>query len=390
MRILRDVYIIGAGETRYGELWERSLRELAVEAGLRAIENAGVYSRDVEILYGSNSLAGIINGQENIGSLISDFAGIAHNNIPAVRVEASSASGGAALREAYLAIKSGEYDLIMVGGVEKMTDIYGNELLNMMGSILDREWESFFGATPAAMAAIVARKYMKDFNVEKEALSMMSINDHENASKNPMAQYKNKLTLKQAMGATNVAEPLTLMDCSPITDGASAILLASDRYMKKNKLEGAMVLGSGISQDYFAVHNRESIYTLNSAKIAAREALKKAGKKLDDISLVELHDSYSIYGLLELEDLGFAEKGKAKHLVYEDIKAGGRIPVNTSGGLKAKGYPLGAVGISQAVEAYEQVMGKAGQRQLKSVDSVLLHNMAGTGSTSVVHVIGGE
>lgn len=387
---MSDVYIIGAGETKYGELWERSLRELAVEAGLRAIENAGVYSRDVQILYGSNSLAGTINGQENIGSLISDFAGIAHNNIPAVRVEASSASGGAALREAYLAIKSGEYDLIMVGGVEKMTDIYGNQLIDMMGSILDREWESFFGATPAALAAIVARKYMKDFNVEKEALSMMSVNDHENASKNPTAQYRNKLTLKQAMEATNVAEPLTLMDCSPVSDGASAVLLASEEYLRKNKLEGAKILGSGISQDYFAVHNRSCIYSLNSAKLAARAALEKAGKKLDDISTVELHDSYSIYGLLELEDLGFAEKGKAKDLVYEEIKPTGRIPVNTSGGLKAKGYPLGAAGISQAVEAYLQVMGKADQRQINGVENVMLHNMAGTGSTSVVHIIGGE
>ncbi len=389
MRALSDVYIVGGGETKFGELWERSLRELAVEAGLRAIENAGVYSRDVQILYGSNSLAGTINGQENIGSLISDFSGIAHNNIPAVRIESSSASGGAALREAYLAIKSGEYDLIMVGGVEKMTDIYGSQLLDMMGSILDREWEAFFGATPAALAAIVARKYMKDFNVEKEALSMISVNDHENASKNPKAQYKNKLKLEAAMNATLVADPLNLMDCSPISDGASAVLLASEDYMKKNKLEGARILGSGISQDYFAVHNRESMYTLNSAKLAARDALKKAGKTIKDISTVELHDSYSIYGLLELEDLGFAEKGMAKDLVYEDIKAGGRIPVNTSGGLKAKGYPLGAAGISQAVEAYEQVMGKADQRQIKGADTVMIHNMAGTGSTSVVHIIGG-
>lgn len=385
---MSDVYVIGAGETKYGELWERSLRELAVEAGLRAIENAGVYSRDVEILYGSNSLAGTINGQENIGSLISDFSGIAHNNIPSVRVEASSASGGAALREAYLAIKSGEYNLAMVGGVEKMTDIYGNELLNMMGSILDREWESFFGATPAALAAIVARKYMRDFNVDKEALSMISVNDHENASKNPSAQYKNRITLEQAMAATSVAEPLNLMDCSPITDGASAVLLASEEYLKKNKLEGVRIMGSAISQDYFAVHNRKTLYALDSAKIAAREALKRAGKKIDEISMVELHDSYSIYGLIELEELGLAERGKAKEIVNDDIRIGGRIPVNTSGGLKAKGNPLGAVGVSQAVEAYHQLMGKADQRQVKGAETALLHNMAGTGSTSVVHVMG--
>ena len=151
MRTLNDVYIIGAGETKFGELWEKSLRELAVEAGLRAVENAGIFTKDIAALYGSNSLAGTINGQENIGSLLSDFSGIADQNIPAIRIEASTASGGAAVREAYLAVKSGEYDVVMVGGVEKMTDIYGSDILDMTSSLLDREWEAFFGATPAAL-----------------------------------------------------------------------------------------------------------------------------------------------------------------------------------------------------------------------------------------------
>ena len=161
VRILSDVYIIGAGETKFGELWEKSLRELAVEAGLRAVENAGIFTKDIKALYGSNSLAGTINGQENIGSLLSDFSGIADQNIPAIRIEASTASGGAAVREAFLAVKSGEYDVVMVGGVEKMTDIYGSDILDMTSSLLDREWEAFFGATPAALAAMSARKYMK-------------------------------------------------------------------------------------------------------------------------------------------------------------------------------------------------------------------------------------
>jgi acetyl-CoA C-acetyltransferase len=385
-----NVFVIGAGETKYGELWEKSLRDLAVEAGLKAIENAGIYSRDVQILYGSNSLAGIINGQENIGSLIADFSGIASGNIPAVRIEASSASGGAAVREAYLAIKSGEYDVAVVGGVEKMTDIFGNEVLDMMSSLLDREWEAFFGATPAALAAISARKYMKDFNVKKEALAMMSVNDHANASLNPNSHFKNKITLDQALNATSVAEPLNLMDCSPVTDGASAIVLASESYLKKNKLNGMRILASAISQDYLALHSRNSIYTLDSTRIAADEAFKRSGLKREDMSFVELHDSYSIYGLMELEDLGFAKKGEADRLVEEDIKLGGRLPVNPSGGLKAKGNPLGATGVGQFVEAFLQLNGKADKRQIKDARYGLLQNMAGTGSTSVVHIVGGD
>lgn len=387
---MSDVYIVGAGETKFGELWERSLRELAVEAGLRAIENAGVYSRDVEVLYGSNSLAGIINGQENIGGLLSDFSGIAENNIPAIRIEASTASGGAAVREAYHAVKSGEFDLVMVGGVEKMTDVFGSELIDLTSSVLDREWEAFFGATPAALAAMSARKYMADFNVEKDAMAMISVNDHFNASKNPDAQYKNKLTLEQALNSVAVAEPLNMMDCSPVSDGAAAVLIASENYMKKNKLEGVRIASSAEAQDYLALHSRKSLYTLESAKVASRKALESAKIKIDDISFAEIHDSYSIYGLMELEDLGFAEKGKAKDLVYEDIKIDGRIPINPSGGLKAKGNPLGATGVGQFVEAYRQMKGKAGERQIKDAKYAMLHNMGGSGSISVVHIVGGE
>ena len=390
MKALSDVYIIGAGETKYGELWEKSLRELAVEAGLRAVEDAGIFSRDIEVLYGSNSLAGIISGQENIGDLLSDFSGIAEHHIPAIRIEASTASGGAAVRQAYLGIKAEEFDIAMVGGVEKMTDIFGSELLDLTSSVLDREWEAFFGATPAALAAISARRYMKDFNVEKEALSMISVNDHANACLNPDAQYRNRITLEQAMKAMDVAEPLNLMDCSAMGDGAAAVILASERYVKKNKLHGVRILASADAQDYLAVHSRKSLYSLNSVKLSSRKALEKAHLKNRDLSFVELHDSYSIYGLLELEEMGFAEPGKAKDLVYENISLKGEIPVNPSGGLKAKGNPLGATGVGQIVEAYRQLMGKAGERQVKGAEKALVHNMGGTGSNSVVHILGGE
>jgi acetyl-CoA C-acetyltransferase len=361
---LNDVYIIGAGETKFGELWERSLRELATEAGLRAIESAGIYSRDVEVLYGSNTLGGAINAQNDIGGLISDFAGLAHNNIPAISVEASTASGGAAVREAYLGIRSGEYNVAAVGGVEKLTDLYGSEVLDLTSTLLDSEWEGFFGATPAAIAALVAQKYMKDF--------------------------KNVLTVEGAVSSTMVAEPLGMMDCSPASDGAAAIILASEEYVKKNKIHGIRILASAVAQDYLALHSRKSIYRFDSTVVAARNAYKKSGLKPDDISFAEIHDSYSIYGLIELEDLGFAKKGEAKSLLPDDIKLDGRIPINPSGGLKAKGNPFGATGVGQFVEAFQQLNGKAKERQVKSPANALLHSMAVSGSTSVVHILEGN
>lgn len=388
VRALNDVFIIGAGETKFGELWDRSLRELAVEAGLRAIEDAHIFSKDIEVLYGSNSLGAGISYQNDIGSLIADFSGIASSHIPAIRIEASTASGAAAVREAYLSIRSGEYDVAIVGGVEKLTEVYGSEILDLTSTVLDSEWESFFGATPAALAAMTARKYMKDFNVPKEALAMMSVNDHANASLNPNAHYRNKLSLETAMNSVAVAEPLNMMDCSPMSDGAAAVILASEKYVKEKEIHGVKILSSGIAQDYLALHSRPSIYTLDSARLASQEAFKKAKLSPKDIRMIELHDAFSIYGLIELEDLGFAEKGKAKDMVEHDIKLNGRISVNPSGGLKAKGNPYGATGIGQFVEAYLQLKDKAGDRQVKDLGNVLLHSMAGSGSTSIVHILG--
>lgn len=391
MRNLSEVYVIGAGETKFGELWDRSLRELAVEAGLKAIEDAGIYSRDIGILYGSNSLGAGISYQNDVGSLIADFAGIAVEHTPAVRVEASTASGGAAVREAYLAIKSGEYDVAVVGGVEKLTEVYGSEILDLTSTLLDSEWEAFFGATPAALAAMTARRYLDDFHVSREIMAMISVNDHSNASLNPDAQYRNKLTVQGVLDSVSVAEPLTMMDCSPLSDGAAAVVLASEEFVKKMKIEGVRIVSSEISQDYLALHSRKSVYEFESAKIASRKALEKAGIKNDDISFVELHDSFSIYGLIELEDLGFAEKGNAKSLVENnEIRLDGSIPVNPSGGLKAKGNPYGATGVGQFVEAYLQFKNRADKRQIKDVRYGMLHSMAGSGSTSVVHILGGE
>lgn len=384
------MYIIGSGEAKYGELWERSLRDIAVEAGLKSVEDAGIRTRDLGAIYMSNSLGGAISKQEHLSALMSDHAGVGTENIPSLRIEASTASGGAAIREGYIAIKSGEYDVVMVGGAEKMTELYGNENVDITSSILDREWEAFEGGTPAAMAALSARKYMRDFNVPKDVLSMISVSDHLHASMNETAHFRNKISLDQAKNSTMIADPLNLMDCAPLSDGASSVILASGDYVKKNGKEGVKILSSAMAQGTFALHSRKSVYTLDSTVLAGRDALNKAGLKPGNISAVELHDSYNIYALMALEDLGFAEKGKARTIVEAGIDLADNLPVNPSGGLKAKGFPFGASGVGQVVEAYLQLKGKAGKRQIKDAKNIMTHSMAGTGSASVVHIMGVE
>ncbi len=390
MRKLNNVYIIGVGEAKYGELWEKSLREIAVEAGLKAVESAGIRTKDLGAIYMGNALGGDISMQEHLSALMSDHAGIASEYIPSVRVETSTASGASAFREAYLGIRSGEFDLAMVGGAEKMTELYGNEIIDITSSIIDREWEAFIGATPAALAALSAKKYMTDFGVPKDILAQISVNDHFNASLNENAHFRNKITIDQALGATPIAEPLNLMDCAPLSDGASSLILASEKYVKEHGIEGVKVMGSGISQGPFALHSRESLYTIEPTRIASESALKQAGLSLKDISMVEIHDSYSIYGLMALEDLGFAKKGKASEIIQNGIGLDSALAVNPSGGLKAKGFPYGASGVGQIVEAYYQLKNKAGKRQIKNAKYAMTHSQAGSGAAALVHILGVE
>ena len=390
MRKLSNVYIIGAGEAKYGELWDRSLREIAVEAGLKAVESAGIRTKDLGAIYMGNSLGGDISMQEHLSALMSDHAGIASEYVPSIRVETSTASGASAFREACLGIRSGEFDIAMVGGAEKMTELYGNEMIDITSSIIDREWEAFTGATPAALAALSARRYMSDFNVQKDVLAQISVNDHANASLNENAHFRNRITIDQALGATPIAEPLNLMDCAPLSDGASSLILASEKYVREHGVEGVRVMGSAMSQGAFALHSRESLCTVAPTRIASEKALKQAGLSLKDISMVEIHDSYSIYGLMALEDLGFAKKGKARELIENGIGLTGNLPVNPSGGLKAKGFPYGASGVGQIVEAYYQLKNKAGKRQIKDVKYAMTHSQAGSGAASVVHIMGVE
>ncbi len=383
---MKDVYIIGVGSTKFGELWDRSLRELAAEAGLKAIVDAGIKSEDINALYGANTSAGQFIDQEHVASLIADSSGLSELGIPSIRIEAGSASGGAALHEAYLAVGSGKYDTVVVGGVEKMTDV-PPEVANMIiGGSLDAEWETFFGVTEASLAAMIARRMEHDGLIKREDYAMIPVVSHKHASMNDTSHFKNSIRLEDVLKASYVAEPLTVFDTAPLSDGASALVLTSNKKLIREGKNPIKIISSEISTDYISLHDRPNIYSMRAVKNSVNKALDKASKTISKVDIMELHDSYSIMGALQLMEI-FGEKEALSLIRNEELFWNKSRPVNTSGGLKAHGNPLGATGLYQAVEAVTQLRGEAGHRQIKDAKLGLLHNMGGLGTTSISTIL---
>ncbi len=382
---MRDVAIIGIGETKIGELWDRSLRELGIEAGLKALQDAGVSGEDVEKMYIGNMSAGKLIDQEHVAPLIADYAGLSH--IPSTRVESGGASGGMALSEGYKSVASGMSDIVVVGGAEKMTDVGEDEAKKILSSTADQEWETVFGATFESLYAMIARYHMEKHGTTREQLAEVAVKNHSNAAKNPNAQFPRETTKDFVMGAPDVSEPLGMFDCAPLSDGGAALVLCPADRVDEFEGEPVEIVSTGEGGDTMAVHEREDIGTLKSTERAARAAYERAGIKAEDIDFAEVHDNFTISEILAIEDLGFFDKGEGG-----PATEGGRtrlnsdISINTSGGLKAKGRPVGAVGISQAVEAVQQLRGDAGERQVEDAEYGLTHNMGGTGASSVVHI----
>jgi len=386
---MRKVAVIGCGQTKFDEHWDKSLRDLSTEAGILAIKDAGIEGKDVEALYIGNMSGGRFIGQEHLAALAADQAGLLP--IPATRVEGACASGSLAFRSAYMAIASGLYDIVIAAGAEKMTDIKGPDAIAALMGAGDSEWESAIGLTFAGLYALMARAHMHKFGTTSEQLAMFSVNNHKNAALNEKAQFPFPITVDDVLKSSLIADPLHLLDCSPITDGAAVVILASEEAVKKLKVENPIwVLGSGQASDTLALHDRKSLTEMFATKVASYLALKQAGIDINKIKLAEVHDCFSIAGLLALEDLGFCEKGKAGRFVEDgNIELGSTVSVNTDGGLKAKGHPVGATGISQIIEIVEQLRGCAGKRQVEA-DIGLAHNVGGSGATSVVNILGKE
>jgi len=381
---MRNVSIIGIGCTKFGEHWEKSFRQLIAEAGIEAILSAGVEGKDIEALYGGSMASGRFIGQEHIGALIADQLGL--NPIPATRVENACASGGTALRSGYMAIKSGEYDLVAVGGVEKMTDVGVEEAAIALGGAGDQETELFHGASFPALYALMARVHMNEFGTTEEQLAMCSVQAHKNGMLNPKSQFHREITVEDVMKSGYIASPLKLLDCSPITDGAAAVILCETQKAKKICEEPIEIIASTQASDTLALANRKSLTEMAATKKAAGDAYKQASIEAKDIDVVELHDCFSIANILAIEGLGFFKKGAGGIAVEEGKTAlNSEISVNPSGGLKC-GHPVGATGIKQAVEITQQLRGKADKRQVKDAKIGMAHNVGGSGATAIVHI----
>jgi len=383
---MRNVAVIGTGLTKFGEHWEKSLRNLSTEAGALALKEADIDGSQVQALFIGNMSAGRFIGQEHLGALAADQAGLLP--IPATRCEAACASGSLAFRKAVFAIQSGRYDIVVAAGAEKMTDLKGTDAIATLMGAGDQEWESSIGLTFSGLYALMARSYMHRFGLTREELALIPVKNHANGVNNPYAQFRFEITVEDVLKSPMISDPLRLLDCSPITDGAAAIVLASEEVAKKYE-NPIWLLGTGHASDTLALHSRPDICTISATGHASRKAYEEAGLKPGDMSMAEVHDCFSIAELLAYEGLGFAEKGKGRELLVNgDTKTTGRIPVNTDGGLKL-GHPVGATGIKQIIEVVKQIQGKA-FNQISNVKYGLTHNVGGSGATCIVNIFGVE
>jgi len=382
---MRDVAVIGVGMIKWGELWEKSLRDIFVEAALKAIDDAGVDK--IDSMYVGCMSSGLFVGQEHLGGLMADYLGVCP--IPATRVESACASGGAAFRQAYIEVASGMSDFVLAGGVEKMTDIGGGGATFALSTAADQEYEVYNGITFPGLYAMMARAHMERYGTTRDQLSQVAVKNHDNGSKNKYAQYPFKITTDQVKKAVMIADPLTILDCSPITDGAAvAILCPLEIAEKVTKKPLVKITGSGQATDTIALHQRKDITYLAATEAAAKTAYDMAGVGPADLDLVEVHDCFTIAEIMAIEALGLVEVGKGGHATAKGETAiGGRIPVNPSGGLKSKGHPVGATGVAQICEVTEQLRGESGERQVKGAKRGLTQNMGGTCASSVVHIL---
>ncbi len=379
---MRDVAVIGVGMTNFGELWSKSIRDIFVEAALKAIQNAGV--DHIDSMYVGSMSSGLFVGQEHLAAVMADYLGM--NPIPATRVESACASGGVAFRSAYFEVASGYSDIVLAGGVEKMTD--GADVTDALATAADQEYEVYQGVTFPGLYAMIANAHMHQYKTKREQIAAVAVKNHKNGANNPNAQFRGEITLDQVLNSTLVADPLRLLDCSPVSDGGAAVILCSMDIAKKFKGTAIRIKATAQASDTIALHSRKSLTSLSAVSVAAAKAYKSAGITAKDINFAEVHDCFTIAEIVVSEDLGFFEKGQGGFAVENGLTSlGGKIPINTSGGLKSKGHPVGATGIAQIIEVYEQLTGQAGKRQVKNAKIGLAQNMGGSGASCVINIL---
>ncbi|MDF1545239.1 MAG: thiolase domain-containing protein [bacterium] len=383
---MRTVCVVGVGMGKWGEIWRMSLRDLHTQAALSAIEAAGVDHLDS--LYVGCMSGGLFVGQEHLASLLTDYMGM--RGLAATRVESACASGGMAVRSAFIEVASGMSDIVMASGVEKMTDVDGDDATYALATAADQEYEVFHGATFPGLYAMMAVAHMEKYGTTRDMLSAVAVKNHNNGSMNPVAQYPFKISMEQVAKSVMVADPLHILDCSPITDGAAAVILASEEVAKKLGKPYIKITGTAIGTDTIQLAQRDDLTTIKAATIASGKALEMAGKKIDDIQFAEVHDCFTIAEIMVAESIGKYKPGKAGEAFLAGESAlDGSFPINSSGGLKSKGHPVGATGVAQVVEVYKQLTGQAESgRQIPGSPKVAMtQNMGGSGGSSVVHVM---
>lgn len=381
---MTNASIIGIGQTDVKEHWETSIRHLAWYAIEAALDDAHITK--VDALYVGNMLAGTLSQQNHLGALVADFAGL--RGIEAVTVEAADASGGAALRQAVLAVKSGLVETALVVGVEKMTDKVGTPVTAALSTTLDADYEAIHGLTQAGVGALLLRRYMHEHGVKLEDFAGFSVNAHANGALNPLAMFRNKIKAERFASAPVVADPVNLFDMAPSGDGAAAVIVTSHDRAMDMVPNPVQIIGSAIATDTLALHDRKDILWLKAAELSAQRAMEQAGVGPAEVDLFELHDAFTIMAALSLEAAGFAARGEGWKLAKEsEIGRNGRIPISTFGGLKARGNPGGATGMYQIVEVARQLRGEAEANQVPDAQVGMAQNIGSSGGTAVTHIL---
>jgi acetyl-CoA C-acetyltransferase len=381
---MRDVAIIGVGQIPVGEHWESSLRMLAADAISAAQKDAGI--SQVDAVYVGNAYGSSYSSQQHLGALIADYSGL--TGVEAYTVEAADASGAAALRTGYLAVASGAVETALVVGVEKSTDTVGSARVEARNVSLDADYEAPQGATLTALAALLMRRYMYEYGLDLNAFEGFSINAHANGGKNEYAMFRNSIKPGRFAKAPMIADPVSLFDSAPDADGAAAVIITSLERAGDLVPHPVRITASAAATDTLTLHDRTDMMALKAAALSANKAYQQAKVKLGDIHLFELHDAFTILSALTLEATGFAERGGGWKLAQDNIIGlHGTLPISTFGGLKARGNPVGATGIYQAVEACLQLRGMAGTNQVPNARIAMIQNLGGLGSTAITHIL---
>jgi acetyl-CoA C-acetyltransferase len=381
---MREVAIIGIGQTKVDEHWDKSLKELAGEAVIDAMRDA---NRDyADAVYIGNMMSGSANHQQHLGALIADWVGLRYTE--AIKVESACSSAASAFRAGLMAVASGQVNCVVVAAVEKMTDSTMAEITTELATAADADYEAGMGLSFVALNALIMKRYLHEYGWKKEDFAPFPINAHANAVHNPNARFQEAITLETYLKAGMICPPINLLDASPVGDGAAAAVLVPLDSVLRNGRPIVKVVGSGGATDSIGIHHRREPLFLKAAEISSKQAYHQSGLTPKDIDFFELHDAFSIMAALSLEASGFAERGQGPRMANNgDIFPTGRLPISTRGGLKARGHPVGATGLYQITEVVQQLRGEAGGNQLDGVRTGMAQNIGGSGSNIVTHIL---